>query len=67
LEKCARISLESHKVHRKQHTGNTMVKAYKHLSVEESHNIEHKNEKKVQRICKKNKTDLENRDNHKEK
>jgi hypothetical protein len=65
LEICARVSLESHKIHRKQHTGNTMVKAYKHLCVEESHNIEHKNEKKVQRIGKKNKIDLENRPNHK--
>jgi hypothetical protein len=41
------------------------MKAYKHESVEESHKIEHKNEKKVQGICKKNKLDLENRANHK--
>jgi hypothetical protein len=42
-------------VHRKQHMGNTVeneikasdsLKAYKYLSVEKNHNIEHKNEKK---------------------
>jgi hypothetical protein len=36
-----------------------------HLSVEESHNIENKNEEKVQRIHKRNNIDLENRANHK--
>jgi hypothetical protein len=53
-EKCARISLKSGKVCRKQHMRNTMeteikeldtMKAYKYLGVEESHNIEHKKEK----------------------
>jgi hypothetical protein len=43
------------------------MKAHKHESVEESYNKEHKNEKKVQGICKKNKTDLEIRANHKKK
>jgi hypothetical protein len=43
------------------------MKAYKHESVEESRNIEHKNEKKVQGIRKKNKIDLGNRANHKKK
>jgi hypothetical protein len=31
LEKCARVSLESHKVHRRQHTGNTMVNGSEEL------------------------------------
>jgi hypothetical protein len=56
LEKCARISLERGKVHRKQNIGSTKeseikeldpVKSYKYLSVEENHNIEHKQEKEM--------------------
>jgi sortase (surface protein transpeptidase) len=54
LENSVKISLKSGKVYRKQHMGNTMeneikeldtMKAYKYLSVKESHNIEHKKEK----------------------
>jgi hypothetical protein len=53
-EKYDTICLKSGKVYRKQHMGNTLeteikeldtTKAYKYLSVEESHNIEHKKEK----------------------
>jgi len=55
LEKCANISIKSGKVHRKQHIGNMeneikeleSMKAYKYLVVEESHNIEHKNENEM--------------------
>jgi len=54
LEKCARLSLKIGKVHRKQHTGNTVeneikelesMKAYKYLGVEENYKKGRKNEK----------------------
>jgi hypothetical protein len=54
LEKCARISLKSWTVYRKEHIGNTVenkikelepMKAFKYMGVEENHNIEHQNQK----------------------
>jgi hypothetical protein len=50
LEKCARVSLECGKVHRKQRIGNTVeneikelesMKSCKYMGVEDSHNMEH--------------------------
>jgi len=54
LEKCARICLKRGRVHRKMHIGSTFEndikeldprKAYKYLHIEESFDIQHKNEK----------------------
>ena len=54
LEKCARIFLKRGRVQSKMHIGNTfenditeldLRKAYKYLGIEESFNIQHKNEK----------------------
>ena len=54
LEKCARICLKRGRVQSKMHIGNTFEndikeldprKAYKYLGLEESFNIQHKNEK----------------------
>jgi len=53
LEKCARICLKRGRVQRKMHIGSTfenvkeldLRKAYKYVGIEESFDIQHKNEK----------------------
>jgi site-specific DNA-adenine methylase len=54
LEKCARNSLNRGMVHRKQYIRSTkeneikeldLIKAYKYLGIEETHNTEHRKEK----------------------
>jgi hypothetical protein len=62
LDTFAKISVKKGKVQRNEHVKNTAEneikkyetkKAYRYLEIEENHNIEHKNRKLDERVCKK--------------